>query len=67
MTVRDRVQQHRERMRALGYRPVQVWVPDVRTSEFVDEARAQAQRVAAADRVTDDQEFVESVSTNWDE
>ena len=54
-------------MRALGYRPVQVWVPDVRTSEFVDEARAQAQRVAAADRVTDDQEFVESVSTTWDE
>ena len=54
-------------MRARGYRPVQVWVPDVRTPEFAAEARRQAELVAQADHYGDDQAFIEAVSVSWDE
>lgn len=67
MSVKDRVGEYRRRMRARGYRPVQVWVPDVRTAAFAAEAHRQAALVARADRHGDDQEFVEAVSVSWDE
>lgn len=54
-------------MREKGYRPIQVWVPDVRTERFAAEAHRQSALVAAADRHGDDQEFIEAVSTPWDE
>ena len=54
-------------MRARGYRPVQVWVPDVRTEQFAREARRQAALIAELDRRADDQDFVEAVSVSWDE
>lgn len=67
MAVKDRVDAYRKRMRAQGYRPVQVWVPDVRSERFAQEARRQSALVAASDAQTDDQDFVESVSLPWDE
>ncbi|MGI8625042.1 MAG: antitoxin MazE-like protein, partial [Geodermatophilaceae bacterium] len=33
-STRDRVREHRERLRQQGLRPVQIWVPDVRAHEF---------------------------------
>jgi hypothetical protein len=66
MTVQDRVRAYRQRMRAQGYRPIQVWVPDVRSARFAAEARRQAALVAAED-ADDDQEFIEAVSVAWDE
>ncbi len=65
--VRERVGAYRHRMRARGYRPVQAWVPDVRSEQFVREARRQAALIAQTDRQTDDQDFIESVSLDWDE
>lgn len=47
--VNQRVQRHRDAMRAAGLRPVQIWVPDTRRAGFIDECRRQAQAVAAAD------------------
>ncbi len=67
MTVRERVSEYRRRMRERGYRPVQVWVPDVHSERFAAEAHRQSALVAQADRETDDQEFVEAVSAPWDE
>lgn len=67
MAVRERVKEHRRRMRERGYRLVQTWVPDVRSDRFAAEARRQAQAVAAAERSTDDQDFVENVSVAWEE
>ena len=49
MAVRDRVSQHRARLRARGLRPLQVWVADVRAPGFVGEARRQSAAVAGAD------------------
>ena len=59
--------EYRDRMRARGYRPVQVWVPDVRSEQFAREAHRQAALAAQQDRHGDDQDFVEAVSIAWDE
>jgi hypothetical protein len=67
MAVRDRVSEYRRRMRERGLRPLQVWVPDVRTAAFAAEAHRQASLVAAAAANDDDQDFIEAVSTRWDE
>ncbi|MDA4107818.1 antitoxin MazE-like protein [Mycolicibacterium holsaticum] len=67
MAVRDRVGEYRRRMRERGLRPLQVWVPDVRTESFAAEAHRQSSLVARADVNSDDQDFIEAVSTPWDE
>jgi hypothetical protein len=67
MSVKDRVSEHRRRMREQGFRPIQVWVPDTRATGFRDEAHRQASVVAAADAHSDDQSYIEAVSFPWDE
>jgi len=67
MAVRERVSAYRARMRAQGLRPVQIWVPDVRSPGFAAEAHRQSALVAAADHASDDMDFVEAVSDEWDE
>jgi len=54
-------------MRARGYRPIQIWVPDVRSDAFATEAHRQSVQLAAADRAGDDQDFVDAVSISLDE
>lgn len=65
VAVRERVNAYRARMRAQGLRPVQIWVPDVRSPEFASEAHRQSQLVAAADGACNDMDFVEAVSDDW--
>lgn len=57
-----RAGEYRRRMRERGYRPVQVWVPDVRSEQFAAEAHRQALALAEADRRSDDMDFVEAIS-----
>lgn len=59
---RDKVRAHRERLRRRGLRPIQMWVPDVRSQAFVREAQRQSRMVARAAAERDDQAFVEAVS-----
>ena len=61
---RRRVRAHRERLRAQGLRPLQIWVPDVTAKEFAAEAHRQSRAVATSDAAGDDQSFVDSVS-DW--
>lgn len=61
---RRRVRAHRERLRAQGLRPVQIWVPDVTAEGFAAEAHRQSRAVAASEAGDDDQAFVDSVS-DW--
>ncbi len=67
MSTHSRVNAHRDRLRAQGLRPVQLWVPDVRTAQFATEARRQSALVAAADAHNDDLDFVEAITIDWDE
>lgn len=66
--VRDRVRDHRARLRAQGLRPIQIWVPDVRSPEFAAEAHGQSLAVAAGAHAEEDQAFVEALADGaWDE
>ncbi|GFG75885.1 antitoxin MazE family protein [Mycobacterium botniense] len=62
---RERVQEHRRRLRAQGLRPVQMWVPDVRAPEFAAEAHRQSAVIAASEHEADDQAFVDAISVDW--
>jgi hypothetical protein len=53
---------HRERLRAQGLRPVQIWVPDVRARSFISAARKQSKAVAASAQEQVDQGFIDSIS-----
>lgn len=59
---RDKVRAHRARLRAEGLRPIQVWVPDVRSPQFIKEARRQSRLIAASPTEADDQAFIDSIS-----
>ena len=60
---RDKVRDHRTRLRAQGLRPVQIWVPDVRARSFITAARKQSRAIGASDHESADQEFIDQVST----
>jgi len=49
MSVANRVQKHRDKLRAAGLRPIQIWVPDTRQKDFKEKCREQSLRVANAD------------------
>jgi regulator of protease activity HflC (stomatin/prohibitin superfamily) len=59
---RDKVRLYRERLRAQGLRPVQIWVPDVRARSFISAARKQSKAVAASQDAKADQGFIDAVS-----
>ena len=42
----EAIRRYRERMRAKGFRAIQLWVPDTRSPEFAEECRRQSLRVA---------------------
>ena len=59
---RDKVRAYRQRMRARGLRPIQIWVPDTRSASFQEEAHRQSSQVAQSSQALDDQGFIDSVS-----
>ncbi len=61
-----KVREHRDRLRAQGLRPIQIWVPDVRASSFQAEAHRQSLAVAANAHAAEDQAFINAVS-DWDD
>lgn len=61
---RVKVQQHRDRLRSQGLRPIQIWVPDVRAPAFRSEAHRQSLAVAASAHAREDQAFIDAVS-DW--
>lgn len=60
--VRQRVADHRARLRRQGLRPVQIWVPDVRAPGFAAEAHRQSALAAASPHAAEDQAFVDAIS-----
>ena len=63
--VARRVQKHRQSLRAAGLRPIQIWVPDVRSKSFAIQARRQSLAIARSAQEKDDLAFIESVA-DWD-
>ncbi|MEP7306373.1 MAG: antitoxin MazE family protein [Acidobacteriota bacterium] len=63
---RDKVRAHRTRLREAGLRPVQIWVPDVRSKSFALAAHRQSLAVAKSPHAKRDQSFVDAISA-WNE
>jgi hypothetical protein len=59
---RLKVRAHRARLRKLGLRPIQIWVPDMRARAFRAAARRQSKGGSARARA--DQRFIDAVS-DW--
>ena len=57
-----RVRAHRERLRSQGLRPVQFWVPDVRSPQFAQQAHDQSLAVATSQVESDDQAFIDALA-----
>ena len=55
------VRAHRERLREQGLRPVQLWVPDVRSPQFALQAHEQSAAVASSGTDADDQAFIDAL------
>ncbi len=64
---RVKVREHRDRLRELGLRPIQIWVPDVRSPAFRSEAHRQSAAIAASAHAREDQAFIDAVSDRGDE
>jgi len=64
---RLKVREHRERLREQGLRPIQIWVPDVRSPAFRSEAHRQSLATATSPHAHDDQAFIDAVSDWGDE
>ncbi len=62
LTATERVRSYRKRMRNNGMRPIQIWVPDVRSPEFSAQAHTQSAAVARSASAVDDQAFIDAVS-----
>jgi hypothetical protein len=62
---RVKVREHRKRLREQGLRPIQIWVPDVRSPAFRSEAHRQSAAIAASAHAREDQSFIDAVS-DWD-
>ena len=59
---RDRVSAHRAELRRQGLRPIQIWVPDVRSEAFAAEAHRQSLAVANSPHADEDQAFIDAIS-----
>jgi hypothetical protein len=59
---RRKVHAHRQRLRAQGLRPIQIWVPDTRTPGFKTRAHRQSLAVARSPQAREDQSFIDAVS-----
>jgi hypothetical protein len=62
-TSRQKVQAHRDRLRAQGLRPIQIWVPDTRSPKFAGQASRQSRRVATSRYAAEDQAFIDALSS----
>jgi RNase H-fold protein (predicted Holliday junction resolvase) len=49
LSTSEKTTKYREKLRAQGLRPVQIWVPDTRSKTLAEEVRRQSLRVSRKD------------------
>jgi hypothetical protein len=57
-----RVRAHRQRLREQGLRPIQIWVPDVRSPLFAEQAHQQSLAIASSRHEAHDQAFIDALA-----
>jgi len=60
MTATERVASYRARLREKGFKPIQVWVPNVTAPGFTAEVRRQAALIAEGECVDGIDEWIEA-------
>jgi len=65
-TSAERVQKHRQALRAAGLRPIQIWVPDTRRRGFAEECRRQSLLLTGDARETDVLDWLDQVADRDD-
>ncbi|MEI6285218.1 MAG: antitoxin MazE family protein [Bacillota bacterium] len=60
MTTTARVQRHRDKLRAAGLRPIQLWVPDTKNPAFIEECRRQSRLLKNDPQEKEVTEWIES-------
>ena len=64
---RDKVRAYRARLRRNGLKPVQFWLPDIRSRRFRLEAHRQSMAVAHSHHARDDQAFIDAIASEVDD
>ena len=60
--IASRVEKHRTNLRHKGLKPVQIWVPDVRSKGFAQECKRQAMLVKNAECDKEINDFIENAA-----
>jgi antidote-toxin recognition MazE-like antitoxin len=58
------VHKHRNALRAAGLRPIQIWVPDVRSKSLAAQAHKQSLAISKSAQEQEDLAFIESIA-DW--
>lgn len=68
LTTSEKTARYRDKMRAAGLRPIQVWVPDTRSRALAEEARRQSWLVSKADEsdLMDELEAAAAETEAWE-
>lgn len=61
-SVSQRVQKHRDGLRAAGLRPVQIWVPDTRRNDFAKECLRQSRLLAGDPLESETADWLQTVA-----
>jgi hypothetical protein len=63
-----KMRRYRQKLRASGLRPIQLWLPDTRSKAIVDEVRKQSLHVSSDSRETMIMNFIEGAfdDTEWE-
>ena len=67
LSTTEKAAKYRERLRAQGLRPVQIWVPDTRSKTLAEEVRRQSLRVSQKDEsdLMDELDMAASQTEEW--
>lgn len=66
MLTAERVQRHRNALRELGLKPMQIWVYDTKRPNFLDECKRQCFVVSEADKLNNIHQFMEEALIDVD-
>ena len=67
LSTSEKTAKYRERLRAQGLRPVQIWVPDTRSKTLAEEVRRQSLRVSRKDEsdLMDELDMAAAQTEDW--
>jgi hypothetical protein len=68
LSTSEKTAKYRERLRAQGLRPIQIWVPDTRSGSLAEEIRKQSLRVSKKDDsdLMDELDLTAALTEDWE-